>query len=226
MLTGDSSKANFAAALVSAGPADREFQAWQAVFTPLYESIYRSVMVAGAAAGSLKADAEEMAEMKISTVWPTIEVRDDKEHTEANAIRKLSGFLSGRTWTEEDGRDWEVERERRRVELEDASAFEPPAAEWGGPSGARGRSDTRWSWASVGCEEAPPDWSRKSCAPLASASSRDSGRTRSLTACPAACRPSIRIEPSPESRAFRSMAAIRRPNRPRNCKYWHRHSNE
>ena len=129
MLTGDSSNANFASALVSEGPAYREFQSWQDFFTPLYESIYRSVMVAGAAAGSLKADAEEMAEMKISTVWPTIEVRDDKEHAEANAIRKASGVLSGRTWTEEDGRDWEVERDRLRQELGDAIEFTAPGEE-------------------------------------------------------------------------------------------------
>ena len=124
-----SSKANLASGRGSAGPADREFQSWQDFFTPLYESIYRYVMVAGAAAGSLKADAGEMAEMKISTVWPTIEVRDDKQHAEANAIRKLSGVLSGRTWTEEDGRDWEVERERLRIELEDAIEFTAPGEE-------------------------------------------------------------------------------------------------
>ncbi|MEE8551451.1 MAG: phage portal protein [Gemmatimonadota bacterium] len=124
MFDGDSSNANYASALVSEGPAFREFESWQDFFTPVYRRIYRWAMEDGAKAGQIKGlEAEAAKELPVEVRWPNIEVRDQEQRAKRNEILHRNRVLSLESWAIDAGLDWEVERERLERELQDELEF-------------------------------------------------------------------------------------------------------
>lgn len=124
MFTGDSSNANYASALVSEGPAFREFESWQDFFTPVYRRIYRWAMEDGAKAGQIKGlEAEAAKELPVEVRWPNIEVRDPEQRAKRNEILHRNRVLSLETWATDAGLEWEVERKRLERELQDELEF-------------------------------------------------------------------------------------------------------
>lgn len=124
MFTGDSSNQNFASALVSEGPAFREFESWQDFFTPTYRRIYRWVMEDAAKAGQIQGLEKEAAkELPVEVRWPNIEVRDQEKRAKRNETLHRNGVLSLETWAIDAGLDWEIERERIERELQDELEF-------------------------------------------------------------------------------------------------------
>jgi hypothetical protein len=123
MFTADASNSNFASTLVSEGPAFRKFEAWQDFFTPKFAQLYRWAIVAGAKAGQIDGLSEEEAmELEVTVKWPSIQVRDELDHTQANMIRHESRVLSRQGWSEDDGIDFDIEQ--GRIEQEDQADVE------------------------------------------------------------------------------------------------------
>lgn len=130
MFSADSSNANYASALVSEGPAFREFESWQDFFTPVYRRIYRWAMEDGARAGQIQGlDADAACELPVEVRWPNIEVRDQESRAKRNEILHRSGVLSREGWAIDAGLDWDAERERLerelQAELEFSGVMEP-----------------------------------------------------------------------------------------------------
>ena len=120
MFTGDNSNANYASALVSEGPAFREFESWQDFFEPVYRRIYRWAIEDGAKAGQIKGlDADAVHELPVEVRWPDIEVRDRESQAKRNEILHRNRVLSLEGWAIDAGLDWEVEKERLARELQD-----------------------------------------------------------------------------------------------------------
>ncbi len=71
--------------------------------------------------------------IKLFVKWPNIEVRDEKDHTEANEIRHRNGILSRQGWREDDGIDHPLEQSRVEQEQQaDVEFTAPPPIEGGG----------------------------------------------------------------------------------------------
>ena len=127
MATGDSSNANYASSLVSEGPAFREFEFWQDFFSTPFIRVHRWALINGVAAGAIEGLTKAKAlKIKLFVKWPNIEVRDEKEHAEANEIRKRNGILSGQGWAEDDGIDWPLEKARIEQERQEDFDFTSP----------------------------------------------------------------------------------------------------
>ena len=71
-------------------------------------------------------DVAEDTEFSASVHWPTMEMREELEHTQAQQIRHAAGIISRETWARDAGIDWEAEKERLEREAEDMFDMTPP----------------------------------------------------------------------------------------------------
>lgn len=124
IFTADSQNMNMATALVAESPGVREFEDWQDYFRPIFEEIFRRVLRAAARAEAIAGLSVEMVdEMEIQVNFPPMIAREEKAHTESNAIRHEHGILSREGWARDDGINWDTEKERIRQETVDDLDF-------------------------------------------------------------------------------------------------------
>lgn len=117
IFTGDSQNMNMATALVAESPGVREFEDWQDYFSDPFEEIYRRAILAGVRAEQISGiTEEEVMEMSVTTDFPPMVAREEKQHTEANQIRHQNKILSREGWARDEGIDWDVEKDRLKNE--------------------------------------------------------------------------------------------------------------
>lgn len=135
MFTGDASNANFASTMVAESPAVREFEDWQDTFRPVFEQVARWVLEAAAQYEAVEGLTPEVAaEIKIAVTFPPMLARDELKHTQANQIRQSGGILSREGWAEDEGIDYDIEKERIAAErAEDFDFTAPPEPNIGAP---------------------------------------------------------------------------------------------
>ena len=140
MVTSDASNANYASTMVAEGPAVMEFEDWQETFAILFNEIFERVILQGIAVNEIppvelitvpvvdEAGIITQVDMvvDISTealiTFPDLAVRDMEKETKSLILQNGQGWVSDHTATAELGRDYDVERELIREELEDEDA--------------------------------------------------------------------------------------------------------
>lgn len=129
IFTGDASNANFASTMVAQSPTVRVFEDEQDSVRPLFERIFRWVIEAGIEAKGIEGiTVKEFQKTDVAITYPPLLSRDEKENAEANEIRSRGGVLSKQGWAENDGIDWQRERDRLEAELEDDLGMSPVQA--------------------------------------------------------------------------------------------------
>lgn len=133
MFSGDSSNANFSSTLVSEGPAFREFESWQDAFSETFRRLHYWAIEGAAMAQAIRGLTEEnLEDVELIVRYPNIEVRDEKQHSEANEVKHRAGVLSKQTWAEDEGLEWTTEQDRLEQERQEEIDFVAPPPEPGG----------------------------------------------------------------------------------------------
>ena len=131
MFTGDASNANFASTMVAESPGVREFEYWQDYFSTPFALIWSWVQYAGREKGLFTFPDEVLNPEAVTVTFPPLLSRDVLKDTQANHIRNQAGILSRQSWSESDGFDWEMERDRIQKEKEeDVGLGIPPLSDF------------------------------------------------------------------------------------------------
>jgi len=128
MITGDASNANYSSTMVAESPGVREFEYWQDVFSEYFGYIWNWVLSAAIEFGVMTGvDPEEIASSEVQISFPPLIARNKLDEAKANQIKAGAGILSKQTWSEEDGRDWQTEKERIEAEAEEEIGLGVPS---------------------------------------------------------------------------------------------------
>ena len=111
LVSGDSSNANLASALVAEAPFVRALQARQWHYKLAYEAIMRRVLEYAATTGKLGAAADTVLDkLDINAEAPPVIPRKLTEETERNEILHQAGILSRQTWSAREDLDHDEEQ--------------------------------------------------------------------------------------------------------------------
>lgn len=135
LVSGDSSNANLASALVAEAPFVRALQARQWHYKVAYENVMRRVLEYAAATGQLGAAADTVLDkIEVNAEAPPVIPRKLAEETERNDILHAARILSKQTWSAREDLDHEAEQK-----LLEEDPPEPPEAMLGGDPEAIGQ---------------------------------------------------------------------------------------
>jgi len=111
LVSGDSSNANLASALVAEAPFVRALQARQWHYKLAYEGIMRRVLEYAATTGQLGTATDTVLDrIDVTAEAPPVIPRKLAEETERNAILHAAGILSKQTWSAREDLDHEEEQ--------------------------------------------------------------------------------------------------------------------
>lgn len=116
MLTADASNANYASTFVAGGPAFRAMERRQETFACFMRRLLRKALRA------MGLDESLLRRIKIKSTCESVEVVDRLSETQRNSILNEAGVKSARTWSEEEGLDYESEQGRLEQERERSMA--------------------------------------------------------------------------------------------------------
>jgi multidrug resistance efflux pump len=145
LISGDSSNANLASALVAEGPFVRAMSYRQWHYRNAYKAVMERVLDHAASTGLLGAATDSLLDqVEISVEMPPVIARKADEETNRNAVLFQSGIISKQSWSAREDLDYEEEQANREQdpsilspeeELEAAAQFQNGGDEDAMPQG-------------------------------------------------------------------------------------------
>jgi hypothetical protein len=117
LISGDSSNANLASALVAEGPFVRAMSYRQWHYRNAYKAVMERVLDHAAATGLLGAASDTLLDkIEVSVEMPPVIARKADEETNRNAVLFQSGIISKQSWSAREDLDFEEEQANREAD--------------------------------------------------------------------------------------------------------------